>query len=419
MPTTGKGEASSKIEFKKKNYRSKKRLRYGLIAVDLSRRGGFRGTHNRTARRITLPGQPSETLLPPPPTRTPHFAMQLDFSSADLPAPSFLYAVSHDDGGFSTVTICGVPLRLRQSDILGGRLWSGGVRLAVEIEKGIALRTLGESQGSGKGGDGLHGKRVIELGAGCAGLPGVALAIKHGMTVTLTEHPDVVPILRENIESVKAQIDELLKKGEVSNAVADAVQQISVASFDWNDEKALSQYADETNNSSFPLVVWADAGYFSDHLKLVKAAVAVTSPTGVILAVESLRSESSTRTFRKAFGCAGLFAVRVLGKGNRNVDETWTLAMEWQNQSEAREARKAVCEGAFETIFKQRIDLEQNERNSSHDKQNALHKHVSNPTKPPPTPELIRHDEDEQSGEFGAQQFWGKGFDASLVPDDA
>jgi hypothetical protein len=130
--------------------------------------------------------------------------MQLDFSGDGLPEPSFENAVDHDAEGFATVPVCGVPLRLRQSEILGGRLWTGGLRLALEIERGVALRELGEGRdGAPSDGTSLEGKRVIELGAGCAGLPGVALALRHKMRVTLSEHPDVVPILRENISSVK------------------------------------------------------------------------------------------------------------------------------------------------------------------------------------------------------------------------
>ena len=94
--------------------------------------------------------------------------MQLDFSGDGLPEPSFENAVDHDAEGFATVPVCGVPLRLRQSEILGGRLWTGGLSLALEIERGVALRELGEGRdGAPSDGTSLEGKRVIELGAGC------------------------------------------------------------------------------------------------------------------------------------------------------------------------------------------------------------------------------------------------------------
>ena len=338
------------------------------------------------------------------------YAMQLDFSSPDLPAPEYEHAVHHDEAGFSQVIICGVPLRVRQSEILGGRLWSGGVRLAVEIEKGIALRELGLGQ-AGATDTELHGKQVLEIGAGCAGLPGLALAIKHKMRVTLTEHPDVVPILLENILAVKAQVSTLFGKGEVQKDVHDAVQAVEVVAFEWNDQAALSKYASETE--AFQLVVWADAGYFSDHMSLLRCAVAATSPTGAILAVESLRSESSTRTFRKAFGANGLFAVRVLGNGDHKVDETWTLAMEWQNKHEAVAARQSVVDGKFEKKFRGVLDTTQGER--------GVKKTVYDAAARKKTPETIPvcWDEDAKNEEYGAKRFWARGFDSSLVPDDA
>lgn len=311
--------------------------------------------------------------------------MQLDFSGDGLPEPSFENAVDHDGAGFATVLLCGVPLRLRQSEILGGRLWSGGMRLALEIERGVALHELGEGrEGAPLDGKSLEGKRVIELGAGCAGLPGVALALRHGMRVTLSEHPDVVPILRENILAVKEQVTTLASEGKLASERAEAVRDIRVVAFDWRDEAALAAYATDDDASSsaagdassaafaaadatdiskagdenggFPLVIWADAGYFSDHSLLLRAAAAVCAPGGAILATESLRSEAATRGFRKAFGANGLFAVRVLGDGDLRIDETWTLAMEWQNRSEGRLARRAVARGTFDKKYGTRIE---------------------------------------------------------------
>ena len=298
--------------------------------------------------------------------------MQLDFSGDGLPEPSFENAVDHDAEGFATVPVCGVPLRLRQSEILGGRLWTGGLRLALEIERGVALRELGEGRdGAPSDGTSLEGKRVIELGAGCAGLPGVALALRHKMRVTLSEHPDVVPILRENIKSVKEQVAALASEGKLPRDVAEAVQSMRVVAFDWRDEAALAAYATDAeatqpsvrgnlneseNVGGFPLVIWADAGYFSDHGLLLRAAAATCAPGGEIHATEALRSEAATRGFRKAFGANGLFAVRVLGDGDLRVDETWTLAMEWQNRSEGRLARRAVAQGTFDKKYAARIE---------------------------------------------------------------
>ena len=297
--------------------------------------------------------------------------MQLDFSGDGLPEPMFENAVDHDAEGFATVPVCGVPLRLRQSEILGGRLWTGGLRLALEIERGVALRELGEGRdGAPSDGTSLEGKRVIELGAGCAGLPGVALALRHKMRVTLSEHPDVVPILRENIRSVKAQVAALASEGKLPRDVAEAVRGIEVVAFDRRDETALAAYATDAEATQtsignakesvsvggLPLVIWADAGYFSDHSLLLRAAAATCAPGGVILATESLRREAATRGFRKAFGANGLFAVRVLGDGDLRIDETWTLAMEWQNRSEGRLARRAVAQGTFDKKYAARID---------------------------------------------------------------
>jgi hypothetical protein len=48
--------------------------------------------------------------------------------------------------------------------------------------------------------------RYTALGAGCAGLPGIALALRHKMKVVLTEMGDVIPLLRANVAAIQAQV---------------------------------------------------------------------------------------------------------------------------------------------------------------------------------------------------------------------
>jgi hypothetical protein len=265
---------------------------------------------------------------------------------------------------------------VRQGGELGERLWASGMDLAREIERGIALRHVPEhliasrpfgspvrranddggdppaDDSSGlkldaedAGEDPLRHARVLELGAGCAGLPGLAMALRHGCTVTLTEHPDVVPLLRANVAQFQARITAMAGVNEISETVAAAAARVSVEALDWTDRDVLKRVAE---GDGYDVVVWADAGYLGDdNDALLTAAVACVAPGGKILACESLRSQAKTTTFRRIFGALGFFCVKVLGDGVKGNVDAWVYAMTWQCEAEACLARKRIAEGSF------------------------------------------------------------------------
>ena len=115
-----------------------KRVRFSTLQIFTKRPPPGRRTEPH-ARRIARDGRGRRPFRSIPRACASRPAMQLDFSGDGLPEPSFENAVHHDAEGFATVPVCGVPLRLRQSEILGGRLWTGGLRLALEIERGEVI----------------------------------------------------------------------------------------------------------------------------------------------------------------------------------------------------------------------------------------------------------------------------------------
>ena len=70
----------------------------------------------------------------------------------------------------------------------------------------------------------VHGRRVVELGAGC-GLPGIAAARVGASRVVLTDRAELVPLLRRNAEA---------------NAASDSVD---VRVLDWDDDGGLADDA--------------------------------------------------------------------------------------------------------------------------------------------------------------------------------
>ena len=318
--------------------------------------------------------------------------MEIDFSAEDgEPRYSFESCGADTDAdGVVTFEVCGAPMIVRQGGELGERLWASGMDLAREIERGVALRHVPEhliasrpfgspvrranddggdppaDDSSGlkldaedAGEDPLRHARVLELGAGCAGLPGLAMALRHGCTVTLTEHPDVVPLLRANVAQFQARISAMAGVNEISETVADAAARASFAGTASVPAAYVTTDGDDvrrvvTRRSASPAlgasdgVVWADAGYLGDdNDALLTAAVACVAPGGKILACESLRSQAKTTTFRRIFGALGFFCVKVLGDGVKGNVDAWVYAMTWQCEAEACLARKRIAEGSF------------------------------------------------------------------------
>lgn len=254
--------------------------------------------------------------------RSPSHSMEIDFSTDGEPVASFEDALPSKADGSVEVEICGVKLKISQASLLGERLWAAGLQLAKDIDQGVALRHFDH----GGDEDGMKGKRVIELGAGCAGLPGIALALRHKMRVVLSEHPEVIPLLRANVAAIQTQVAALAAEGKVAPDAAEAVAAMRVVTLDWSDDALMAAIAagesydrrgataidkgfgDDQRSllgSEFDMVVWADAGYLGDHDLLLRAAVACCGPKAFILIAESLRSEKVTEAFRRKFGANG------------------------------------------------------------------------------------------------------------------
>ena len=184
--------------------------------------------------------------------------MQIDFSADGFDfATSVGYERAVGDG--EPIVLCGVPLVVEQTrDVdddggTGNVLWAGGVQLARELERGVArdeltrrllLAEMDPRDGRRKEEDHLRSApRAIELGAGCAGLPGVVLALRFGMRVTLTEHPLMIPTLTRNLESIKAQVNALAGAGSIDEDAVNAVNAIEIRALDWGDDEALAELA--------------------------------------------------------------------------------------------------------------------------------------------------------------------------------
>ena len=303
--------------------------------------------------------------------------MEIDFSRDGEPVIDFesILPSTASDGSVDVV-LCGVTLTIRQSSTLGGRVWAASLSLARRVEKGEIPRWLEredgaeaeeekekekrvhsrESPASGVGESWLKGARAIELGAGCAGLPSIALALTHGTRCVLAEHPEEAPLLRENIAAVQAQVKALALEGKVSRVAAEAIAAMGVVELDWNDHAGLASVVDAPAGTcasaggadgGYDLVVFSDCAYATNHEPLLRAVVACCGPVGVVLAEESRRSEAVNEGFLRYFCDPTLFAVMPLDVGDSKTVETRVFLMRWQSESDARVARSAVASGTF------------------------------------------------------------------------
>lgn len=291
--------------------------------------------------------------------RSPSHSMEIDFSTDGEPVASFEDALPSKANGSVEVEICGVKLKISQASLLGERLWAAGLQLAKDIDQGVALRHFDH----GGDEDGMKGKRVIELGAGCAGLPGIALALRHKMRVVLSEHPEVIPLLRANVAAIQTQVAALAAEGKVAPDAAEAVAALRVVTLDWSDDALMAAIAagesydrrgatatdkgfgDDQRSllgSEFDMVVWADAGYLGDHDLLLRAAVACCGPKAFILIAESLRSERVTEAFRRKFGANGREDGDGRVEGGGRGEGNRTHAVE-HLQSPAEKSQSCTC----------------------------------------------------------------------------
>ncbi|XRB18227.1 protein N-lysine methyltransferase [Pseudoscourfieldia marina] len=181
------------------------------------------------------------------------------------------------------------------------------------------------------------GIRALELGAGCAGLPGMALAALVADEVTLTDVASALPLLEEN---VRRFTDAAAASGNTRCG------KIDVRAFDWLDGEHIANMASDLG---YDVVVGTDIAYADSLLEpLVRATMAVLKPGGVLLLSENLRSRRMHHEARAAFGKPGYFAVTVPQVGtfaDHLEEEAALLVGTWQCESEARAMRRklAVC----------------------------------------------------------------------------
>ncbi len=105
----------------------------------------------------------------------------------------------------------------------------------------------------------LRGKRVLELGAGCAGLSGLCLACMGCAQVVLTDQAEVLPLLRENVSRFLSAA-QALPEGSLPHGCAALTGAISVEEFDWLDPSQIRAHA-------------AQSGYV-----LIRGALALAAP---------------------------------------------------------------------------------------------------------------------------------------------
>jgi len=88
----------------------------------------------------------------------------------------------------------------------------------------------------------LRGKRVLELGAGCAGLSGLCLACMGCAQVVLTDQAEVLPLLRENVSRFVSAA-QAMPEGSLPHGCAALTGAISVEEFDWLDTSQIRAHA--------------------------------------------------------------------------------------------------------------------------------------------------------------------------------
>jgi len=134
-------------------------------------------------------------------------------------------------------------------DNLGLKTWTSSLLLAKRLP---ALRRLLPTF---EGGQPRSRPRVLELGAG-TGLVGIAAACLWEASVTLTDLPEIVGNLEQNVQRNALRI-------EASCGTA------TVRALDWSDDSQIP----EDENERFPLILAADPLYSPEHPKMLSETV--------------------------------------------------------------------------------------------------------------------------------------------------
>lgn len=177
----------------------------------------------------------------------------------------------------------GTTFRLAQNPAsmhLGTTVWDASIVVAKMLEKG-SVKEFTRAR--------LKGRRALELGAG-VGLAGLAAAAL-GATVTLTDVPDVLPLLAANADRNLSR-SALAVAGVPWAGDAGAV---AVAALDWDDE---ATWHPGGNTEPYDIVLAADCVYSETAVpSFVAALLAHTHRRTSILVANELRSHSVAAAF--------------------------------------------------------------------------------------------------------------------------
>lgn len=217
--------------------------------------------------------------------------MWIDFNSDGEPHAAFKGEYDADEAGIVSVDVGGATLSVEMGagrvgeadDTLGtgAVLWAAGPAMA---------RALTSALRADDGLWGLRGRDAIELGAGCSGLPGAALALAGCSSVTLTDTAELAGRLAANVRRY-AQTAAL---GASQRA---RLGRLRVRPLDWADAAAL---ADLAGGEGYGLVVCADCDYATSlHgplLGVTRAALAADA-SAVALFCSGARCQSTLDAF--------------------------------------------------------------------------------------------------------------------------
>lgn len=265
--------------------------------------------------------------------------MMIDLFS-DGPPNAHFATDAHGDATYAFELPGGGVIEARQASVSEG-LGTG----AVQWQAGTALaKALIASERD------MKGKRIIELGCGCAALPAVVAATLGAEAVVATDVPILVPLLRDNIEryvqtpGVSAANQQALKTAMVARAM------------DWTQEEELRALASDARG--YDVVLCADCVDESEALlaALCDTISACLAPTGAAVIASGARSQRLMALFLASLREAGLGVVELTSSLQplpaaeasaraRHSDETRFFAASWPDASTAVATRAARARG--------------------------------------------------------------------------
>eukprot|EP00238_Polyblepharides_amylifera_P012684 CAMPEP_0196588000 /NCGR_PEP_ID=MMETSP1081-20130531/59253_1 /TAXON_ID=36882 /ORGANISM="Pyramimonas amylifera, Strain CCMP720" /LENGTH=285 /DNA_ID=CAMNT_0041910357 /DNA_START=444 /DNA_END=1298 /DNA_ORIENTATION=- len=278
--------------------------------------------------------------------------MMLNFCDEGEVKWSFDTAVK-DDGDMLEYNLGGVKFQIAQDPgnlVVGASIWRSGQILAQRIITGTENTSEDETAGMLPvefRAAGLAGRSGLELGAGCAGLVGLALAMRGCTRVVLTDQAEVLPMLRENVRrfliAAAAAPD-----GTMPAGCAALTGAIVVRELDWLNAY---QVAEAAAAEGFDRVVCADGTYAESlHLAFLASTSATSASDAAILFMSDMRSSREHFAFRNCFGgedALGRFIVKVLiqnlqnsrfpnlnkmGETGERIDDRLSLSAGWSDQ---------------------------------------------------------------------------------------